>query len=94
MNRGSPVLSISKSIDGFLKFKIAEGLSARTLVGYEHVLKRWLEFIGDRPMSVVTSTDLTDYIAWLRTEYKPVRFNKSEAPLSAKSVQGQASTGV
>jgi integrase/recombinase XerD len=87
MNHSSPGLLISKSIDGFLKFKTAEGLSARTLVGYEHVLKHWLEYIGDQPISEVTSEDLTNYIAWLRTEYKPVRFNKSEAPLSAKSVR-------
>ena len=87
MNRSSPGLSISKSIDGFLKFKTAEGLSHRTIASYEYTLNRWLSYIGDRDVSKVKSSDLTGYLAWLRTEYKPVRFNGSNEPLSAKSIR-------
>ena len=35
MNRSTLSLSISKAIDGFLKFKIAGGLSQRTVDSYE-----------------------------------------------------------
>ena len=94
MNRSTPgsavnanPLSISKSIDGFLKFKTAEGLSQRTISSYEFILQHWLEQIGDRKVADVQPADLTGYLAWLRTEYKPVRFNGSTEPLSAKSIR-------
>jgi len=94
MNRSSPgsskrdaSLSISKSIDGFLKFKTAEGLSQRTIDSYEYTLNHWLKYIGDRSVSEIQASDLTDYMAWLRTEYQPVRFNGSREPLSAKSIR-------
>ncbi|MEN6571280.1 MAG: hypothetical protein ABFD24_05490 [Anaerolineaceae bacterium] len=47
MNRSSPGLSIAKSIDGFLKFKTAEGLSQHTIISYEFTLDHWLKYIGD-----------------------------------------------
>ena len=94
MNRSSPGLShrdtsllISKSIDGFLKFKTAEGLSLRTITSYEYTLNHWLNYIGDRSVSEIQPSDLTGYLAWLRTDYKPVRFNGSTEPLSAKSIR-------
>jgi integrase/recombinase XerD len=87
MNRSTPGLLISKSIDGFLKFKTAEGLSQRTIASYEFTLKHWLKHIGDRSVSEIQASDLTGYLAWLRTEYKPVRFNGSNEPLSAKSIR-------
>ncbi len=70
MNRSTPGLSISKSIDGFLKFKAAEGLSLRTMASYEYTLKRWVDYIGDRSVNEIQASDLTGYMAWLRTEYK------------------------
>jgi len=87
MNRSSPGLLISKSIDGFLKFKTAEGLSLRTITSYEYTLNHWLNYISDRSVSEIQASDLTGYLAWLRTEYKPVRFNGSTEPLSAKSIR-------
>ena len=79
-------LSLAKAIDGFLKFKTAEGLSQRTIASYEYMLNHWLKYIGDRSVSEIQASDLTGYMAWLRTEYKPVRFNGSKEPLSAKSI--------
>ena len=87
MNRSSPGLLISKSIDGFLKFKTAEELSLRTITSYEYTLNHWLSYIGDRSVSEIQASDLTGYVAWLRTEYNPVRFNGSTEPLSAKSIR-------
>ena len=84
VNRSSPgtskskvSLSLSKAIDGFLKFKTAEGLSQRTITSYEFTLGHWLKYIGDREVSEIQSSDLTGYMAWLRTEYKPRRWNGS-----------------
>lgn len=87
MNRSTPGLLISKSIDGFLKFKTAEGLSQRTIDSYEFILNHWLDHFGDRDVTEVQASDLTNYLAWLRTDYKPVRFNGSTEPLCAKSIR-------
>jgi hypothetical protein len=43
VNRSTPGLLISKSIDGFLKFKTAEGLSQRTIDSYEFILSHWFQ---------------------------------------------------
>src|SRR5690606_7544624 len=60
MNRSSPgtskskvALSLAKAIDGFLKFKTAEGLSQRTITSYEFTLGHWLKYIGDREVSEI-----------------------------------------
>lgn len=80
-------LSISKAIDGFLKFKVAEGLSQRTVDSYEYYLNQWMNHIGDQDVAKIISSDLTNYLAWMRTEYKPKRWNGNEDPLSAKSLR-------
>lgn len=80
-------LSISKAIDGFLKFKVAEGLSQRTVDSYEYYLNQWMNYIGDQDVAKIISSDLTNYLAWMRTEYKPKRWNGNEDPLSAKSLR-------
>jgi len=87
MNRSSSGLLISKCIDGFLKFKIAEGLSPKTVASYEYLLNKWLAYIGDRNIIEVETSDLTGYLAWLRTDYVPVRFNGNTDPLSPKTIR-------
>ena len=80
-------IPISKAIDGFLKFKVAEGLSKRTIDSYEFYLNQWMEHVGDQDVAKVTASDLTNYIAWMRTDYKPRRWNGNTDPLSAKSLR-------
>ena len=94
LNRSSPgtskskvSLSLAKAIDGFLKFKTAEGLSQRTITSYGFTLGHWLNYIGDREVSEIQSSDLTGYMAWLRTKYKPRRWKGSSEPLSAISIR-------
>jgi hypothetical protein len=48
MNRsssGSPGLSLSKALVGFLSAKAAEGFSDLTLTNYEFRLKRWIDWL-------------------------------------------------
>jgi integrase/recombinase XerD len=73
---------LSKAIEGFMTFKIAEGLSKRTLESYEYFLKQWFAYSGDKPASAVNASDITHYLAWLRTDYKPKRWNGNGEPLS------------
>ena len=87
MNRGPQNLTILKAIDGFTKFKMAEGLSPGTVESYERLLNTWLEHIGDRPVGEITSKDITGYLAWLRTDYQPRRFNGQTNPLAGKTIR-------
>ena len=87
MNRSTLSLSISKAIDGFQKFKVAEGLSQRTVDSYEYYLNQWMNHIGDQDVAKIKPSDLINYFAWMRTEYKPKRWNGNEDPLSAKSLR-------
>lgn len=94
MNRSTPgsskpkvSLTLVKAIDGYLKFKTAEGLSPRTISSYEFTLSHWLDYIGNREVLEIEASDLIGYMAWLRTEYKPRRWNGSSEPLSAKSIR-------
>lgn len=80
-------LTLSRAIDGFVKFKTAEGLSKRTIDSYEVILNHWVEHVGDRTVSDVQPADLVEYMAWLRTDYIPQRWSGSKEPLSAKSIR-------
>jgi integrase/recombinase XerD len=76
MNRNPSGLLFSLCIDGFVKYKTAEGLSQRTVDSYEWVLRKWMEKIGDQPVGKITSADVLDYMTYLRTEYVPHTFAK------------------
>ena len=78
---------LSKAIDGFLTFKLAEGLSKRTIDSYEHTLRHWLNHVGDLKVSQIKTSDLVAFLAWMRTDYKPRRWNGNTEPLSAKSLR-------
>ena len=79
MNRRPLGLSLAKAIPGFLHYKTAEALSPNTLISYQHDLKVWLAHAGDVPVTKITTAQLRDHFAWLRTEYKPRRFSREPA---------------
>ncbi|MBP7691094.1 MAG: site-specific integrase [Anaerolineales bacterium] len=85
MNRISPGLKISQALQGFLQAKAAQAISQRTLDSYEYLLNQWLAYAGDMDVSKVAAADLRAYLAYLRTEYVPKRFNGKTTPLSPKS---------
>jgi len=87
MNRRPPGLKLSKAISGFVQHKTAAGLAPTTIQGYERDLKKWAMHIGDVDIGDVTTQDVRDYLAWLRTEYKPQRWKKSDDPLSPKTLR-------
>lgn len=77
-NRAQSNLTISLCIDGFIKYKQAEGLQPRTVESYQWVLSKWLEWIGDEQIGKLTSADIRDYLAYLRTEYVPHVFGRKK----------------
>ena len=87
MDRRSSGLSLSKALVGFLNTKVAEGLSPRTLQNYEHRLKQWIGYAGDPPVESIATAQIRGYLAWLRTEYEPRRYNGDKAPLSPKTIR-------
>lgn len=87
MNRRPSGFSLSKALVGFFNTKAAEGLSPFTLRNYEHSLDQWVRFTGDVDVAKITTQDLRRYLAWLRTEYKPKRYNGDESPLSPKTIR-------
>ncbi len=87
MNQGTSGLKPEKAITGFLQHKSAEGCSTTTLTSYTQHLKVWVKYVGEVDIGAILATDLRAFLAWLRTEYKPRRFDGSSLPLSAKTLR-------
>ena len=87
MNRSPSGLLFSQCIDGFVKYKTAEGLSQRTVDSYELVLKKWMEKMGDKPIGKVAPADVRDHLAYLRTDYVPHRFSKAKSSAESASLK-------
>ena len=87
MNRKSLGLLAPQAVTGFLQYKTAEALSPNTLISYESVLKLWLSHIGNVDLSTINSASVLEFLAWLRTDYTPRRFDGSDTPLSPKSIR-------
>jgi integrase/recombinase XerD len=89
MNHRPPVsLTVMKAIEGFLNYKTAEGLSARTVESYQRQLQKWREYMGeDKDVARITTSELTAYLNWLRNEYVPHSFGSANKEhLSPKMV--------
>jgi integrase/recombinase XerD len=86
MNRRTPGLFVSQAIDGFLKNKLIEGLSERTLDSYRDHLSPFQGHIGDVPITEITTSVVEDFFFWLRTDYSPKRLSGKQKPLSNKTV--------
>jgi integrase/recombinase XerD len=85
--RPSGLLPPNKAVEGFLYFKIAEGLSESSITSYRYQLNLWLEQMGKFELDQLSSGDLSKYLAWLRLEYRPKRFNKDTSTLSGKTLR-------
>ena len=89
MNHRPPVsLTVTKAIEGFFNYKIAEGLSDRTVESYQRQLQKWREYMGeDKDVARITTSELTAYLNWLRNEYVPHSFGSPKERLSPKTVR-------
>lgn len=86
MNRRTEGLIISQAIDGFVKYKVVEGLSERTLESYQDHLGRFQEHVGNVPIAEVSVAEVENFLYWLRTEYIPQRLSGKQKPLSSKTI--------
>jgi integrase/recombinase XerC/integrase/recombinase XerD len=87
MNHRSSGLLISDAIEGLVLAKLAEGRSPRTITGYRHDLRVWLEHAGDKDVAHVTAQEIQAFLLYLRTGYQPRRLSGNRAALSAKTVR-------
>ena len=88
MNRNSSgSLVLSKAINGFITYKMAEGLSDRSIDSYERILIKWSEYMGEVELSEITNQEITAYLVWLRGEYIPQSLNGKKHPLSPKTLR-------
>ncbi len=87
MNHRSSGLSVSDAIGGFLQFKLAEGRSPRTVVGYRHDLREWLIHAGDKDVTLVNAQEIRAFLIYLWTDYKPLRFSSDLLALSPKTIR-------
>jgi integrase/recombinase XerD len=88
MNRtASGFLILEKAIEGFLQFKIAEGLSPNTITAYRHDLKLFCDRVGNISVNKIDSRTISRHLSWLRTDYMPIRMNGKTHPLSNKSLR-------
>ena len=87
MNRRSQGLLLSKCVTGFIQYKYAEGLSPTTIDSYERILNKWLERQADGDVCQIASQDIRAYLAWLRTDYKPLQRAGSGERLSTKTIR-------
>ncbi|HYH02395.1 MAG TPA: hypothetical protein VEC37_04795 [Bacillota bacterium] len=88
MNRRSSGLLLSTAIPGFVQYQLAEGLSVGTTKDYERILLQWLDWNGCMDIDVVTPIRLREYMAYMRTEYKPKRIiGDNRKKLSSKTLR-------
>jgi integrase/recombinase XerD len=87
MNHRSSGLLISDAIEGLLLAKLAEGRSPRTITGYRHDLRVWLDYAGDQDVAQITTQELQAFLLYLRTGYQPRRLFGDGSVLSAKTIR-------
>ena len=87
MNHRPSGLILKKAIEGFIYFKVAEGLSPNSIVSYRHDLRLFLEHLGNIQIEEIVSRDIVKYLAWLRTEYVPIRKNGKTHGLANKTLR-------
>ncbi len=55
MNRRPSGLKASQALSGFLQYKSAEGLAPSTMIGYQHDVRLWIEYVGETDLAEVRS---------------------------------------
>ena len=88
MNHRPRVLNFSIALNGFLQYKLAEGLSPATVFNYERDLKLWLEHMGDQDIGRITSANLLEFLNYLRTDYVPRRITGGQERSSHSARKG------
>jgi integrase/recombinase XerD len=77
-------MKMSKAVEGFI-LDCKTQFSPRTIENYERQLARLVCYLQDPEVTDVTGEQLNRFIVWLRTEYKPTRFDTSNTSLLSEA---------
>ena len=76
---------MSEAIDGFIKYKVVEGLSPRTLESYINQLARFQDYLDNPPQADITADHINEFLFWLCTDYEPQRLSGNSDRISPKT---------
>jgi integrase/recombinase XerD len=79
-------MDFEKALAGYFIARNADGYSQATLEMYKWALSIMGERLQNKDVGQITELDLQAFFGWVRTEYKPSRFNGSTEPLSGRSL--------
>ena len=79
-------MKLSKAVEGFTLDCAAGDYSPKTIQLYRGNLRILVDWIHDKELENITPLDLTHFMSYIRTEYKPSRFGGDTRPLSASAV--------
>jgi integrase/recombinase XerD len=79
-------MKLSKAVEGFLLDARAGRYSPAYVPTIEGTLKYITQYLGDPELSTIKLTDLQRYIAHLKTDYQPRRWNGDTSPLQPATV--------
>jgi site-specific recombinase XerD len=87
----------SKTITGFSRYKMAEGLTSHSIDSYARILKKWSEYMGEVELAKIFIQTITGYLSWLRGEYagtlgQPYTQEEAEKKLKACACSPKAKT--
>jgi integrase/recombinase XerD len=77
---------LSKAIDGYILEGLAGNYSPQTMRLYKINLNIFLQYQGDCDLEAIKPERLTEYMFYLRNEYKPNRISKDISPYSPSAL--------
>jgi integrase/recombinase XerD len=78
-------MKMSKSIEGFIISRLADGYSKVTVDGYKYALFIIAKYLEDPEIESITAEQLKQFMAWIKTEYVPKRSSGNTDELSTAS---------
>lgn len=75
------------AISGFILSKQIEGLAPTTLTTYQYQLNQFCEWSNNPEVESITPNNIREFFYYLQTDYKPIRWNKSDEPLSGRTLR-------
>ena len=85
-----PYPNLSRAIEGFLLSKSSSGRSVNTIRNYKQELSRFVDWIGDIPIDEISSSQLQEYMKYLRDDFRITYLATTPIPprkLSSKSLR-------
>jgi integrase/recombinase XerD len=80
-------MKFSDAKEGFVFSRHANLMATATIQLYDHNLTVLMDFLNNPNVEKISDNDIAKFFYYLRYEYKPIRKNHSQEPLSASSMR-------